>query len=216
MHFRESDFRDSVKKQLLKPGAVPSMFSEPTSCAGQTEARKKKKDLRFRKSKREPSLTCTKERSATGSEHCGDINVGANEHGSFELVPQLTDSAHNHDKMTNATRSVEYTFTSNASNQAAEVVSAAAFFSTKSYPTFGVGGHEFEGDTNVCLDNEPECCKFADDPKTDKSDNETLANSVFCFLLCGLHARFKIPVGYFFTKGCTGEQLAEVFRHVIH
>ncbi|KAH9384431.1 hypothetical protein HPB48_026438 [Haemaphysalis longicornis] len=49
----------------------------------------------------------------------------------------------------------------------------------------------------------------------DSSQDECLANSVLCFLLCGLHGRYKIPVGYFFTKGCTGEQLAEVTRHVI-
>ncbi|KAH7965988.1 hypothetical protein HPB49_012499 [Dermacentor silvarum] len=49
----------------------------------------------------------------------------------------------------------------------------------------------------------------------ESSQNERLANSVLCFLQCGLHGRYKIPVGYFFTKGCTGEQLAEVTRHVI-
>ncbi|KAL1466361.1 hypothetical protein MTO96_042785 [Rhipicephalus appendiculatus] len=47
------------------------------------------------------------------------------------------------------------------------------------------------------------------------SDGENLANSLLCFLLCGLHSRYKIPAGYFFTKGCTGEQLAEVIRHVV-
>ncbi|KAK8763588.1 hypothetical protein V5799_015386 [Amblyomma americanum] len=47
------------------------------------------------------------------------------------------------------------------------------------------------------------------------SEDEVLANSLLCFLQCGLHARFKIPVGYFFTKGCTGEQLAVVIRHVL-
>ncbi|KAH7942263.1 hypothetical protein HPB49_022451 [Dermacentor silvarum] len=50
---------------------------------------------------------------------------------------------------------------------------------------------------------------------TPNSETETLANSVFCFLLCGLHAKYKIPVGYFFTKGCTGEQLKEVIDHVV-
>lgn len=77
LHFRESDFRDNIKKRLLKPGAVPSVFNEPTSCAGQTEGRKKG-DLRFRKRKRQPSLTCAVERPATGLGHSGDINVGAN------------------------------------------------------------------------------------------------------------------------------------------
>lgn len=48
-----------------------------------------------------------------------------------------------------------------------------------------------------------------------RSEDEILANSLLCFLLCGLHARFKIPVGYFFTKGCTGEQLAVVVSHVL-
>ncbi|KAH7975038.1 hypothetical protein HPB49_022917 [Dermacentor silvarum] len=47
------------------------------------------------------------------------------------------------------------------------------------------------------------------------SETETLANSVLCFVLCGLHAKYKIPVGYFFTKGCTGEQLKEVIDHVV-
>ncbi|KAH7965348.1 hypothetical protein HPB49_006266 [Dermacentor silvarum] len=50
---------------------------------------------------------------------------------------------------------------------------------------------------------------------TPNSETETLANSVLCFLLCGLHAKYKIPVGYFFTKGCTGEQLKEVIDHVV-
>ncbi|KAL1423488.1 hypothetical protein MTO96_000019 [Rhipicephalus appendiculatus] len=44
---------------------------------------------------------------------------------------------------------------------------------------------------------------------------EYLANSLLCFLLCGLGARFKKPVGYFFTKGCTGQQLALVISHVL-
>lgn len=47
----------------------------------------------------------------------------------------------------------------------------------------------------------------------ESSRNECLENSVLCFLLCGLHGRYKIPVRYFFTKGCTGEQLAGVTRH---
>lgn len=47
------------------------------------------------------------------------------------------------------------------------------------------------------------------------SDKGELANSLLCFLLCGLHTKFKIPVRYFFTKGCTGELLAENIRHVI-
>lgn len=47
------------------------------------------------------------------------------------------------------------------------------------------------------------------------SESGNLANSLLCFLLCGLHARFKIPVAYFFTKGCTGEQLAACIRHVV-
>lgn len=47
------------------------------------------------------------------------------------------------------------------------------------------------------------------------SDKSELANSLLCFLLCGLHTKFKIPVRYFFTKGCTGELLAENIRHVI-
>ncbi|KAH6926278.1 hypothetical protein HPB50_016221 [Hyalomma asiaticum] len=47
------------------------------------------------------------------------------------------------------------------------------------------------------------------------SDTSELANSLLCFLLCGLHARFRIPVGYFFTRRCTGALLAETTKHVI-
>ncbi|KAH9360173.1 hypothetical protein HPB48_020971 [Haemaphysalis longicornis] len=47
------------------------------------------------------------------------------------------------------------------------------------------------------------------------SESGALANSLLCFLLCGLHERFEIPVAYFFTKGCTGEQLAACIRHVV-
>ncbi|EEC05690.1 conserved hypothetical protein, partial [Ixodes scapularis] len=46
------------------------------------------------------------------------------------------------------------------------------------------------------------------------ADNHNLANSLLCFLLCGLAGSFKIPVGYFFTKGCTGAELAETIVHV--
>lgn len=49
----------------------------------------------------------------------------------------------------------------------------------------------------------------------ESSQSECLENSVLCFLLCGLHGRYKIPVGYYFIKGCTGQHLAEVTRHVI-
>ncbi|KAL1483734.1 hypothetical protein MTO96_033008 [Rhipicephalus appendiculatus] len=44
---------------------------------------------------------------------------------------------------------------------------------------------------------------------------EYLANSLLCFLLCDLGARFKIPAGYFFTKGCTGQQLALAISDVL-
>ncbi|KAH8040854.1 hypothetical protein HPB51_013024 [Rhipicephalus microplus] len=47
------------------------------------------------------------------------------------------------------------------------------------------------------------------------SDKGQLANSLLCFLLCALHASFKIPVEYFFTKGCSGELLAKTVQHVI-
>lgn len=47
------------------------------------------------------------------------------------------------------------------------------------------------------------------------SEKGQLANSLLCFLLCGLHASFKILVGYFFTKGCSGELLAKTVQHVI-
>ncbi|KAH7959787.1 hypothetical protein HPB49_013837 [Dermacentor silvarum] len=46
-------------------------------------------------------------------------------------------------------------------------------------------------------------------------DNQNFANSLLCFLLCGLHARFKIPVGYFFTKCCSGVQLADIIHHIV-
>lgn len=47
------------------------------------------------------------------------------------------------------------------------------------------------------------------------SDSDQLANSLLCFLLCGLSTRFKIPVGYFFTKACTGAELAQTICHVV-
>ncbi|KAH7958960.1 hypothetical protein HPB49_006956 [Dermacentor silvarum] len=50
---------------------------------------------------------------------------------------------------------------------------------------------------------------------TANSETEILANSILCFRLCGLHAKYKIPVGYFVTKGCTGEELKEVIDHVV-
>ncbi|XP_064479067.1 uncharacterized protein LOC135392281 [Ornithodoros turicata] len=43
----------------------------------------------------------------------------------------------------------------------------------------------------------------------------TLANSLLCFLLCGLADRFKIPVAYFFTKACTAPDLAQAIVYVI-
>lgn len=163
LHFRESDFRENVKKRLLKPGAVPSVFSELTSCAGQTEARSRT-DRRIRKRKREASLTCAEERPATGSVHDGDIeSVGSNDqHGSFDLVRELTDGTHDHGEVTNAARSVDYAFTS-ASNQGADVVSAAPVLSTGGYPTLGVEG---QGSTATeWFDNEPGCQKSTNDPK---------------------------------------------------
>ncbi|KAG0445281.1 hypothetical protein HPB47_017388 [Ixodes persulcatus] len=47
------------------------------------------------------------------------------------------------------------------------------------------------------------------------SYENSLANALLCFLLCGLSVGFKIPIGYFFTKGCTGDQLAAVILHII-
>ncbi|KAG0413076.1 hypothetical protein HPB47_009788 [Ixodes persulcatus] len=64
----------------------------------------------------------------------------------------------------------------------------------------------FVGDVNMSLDL---------DHLTQAENNSILANSLLCFLLCGLAARFKIPVGYFFTKACTGAELAETIVHVI-
>lgn len=46
------------------------------------------------------------------------------------------------------------------------------------------------------------------------ADIHNLANSLLCFLLCGLAGGFKIAVGYLFTKGCTGAELAETIVHV--
>lgn len=45
--------------------------------------------------------------------------------------------------------------------------------------------------------------------------DNSLANALLCFLLCGLSVGFKIPVGDFFTKGCSGDQLATVILHII-
>ncbi|KAH6948106.1 hypothetical protein HPB50_022975 [Hyalomma asiaticum] len=47
------------------------------------------------------------------------------------------------------------------------------------------------------------------------SEKSQLANSLLCFLLCGQRGRFKIPVGYFFTKGCSGELLAKAIKLII-
>lgn len=47
------------------------------------------------------------------------------------------------------------------------------------------------------------------------SESGALASSLLCLLLCGLHARFKIPVAHFFTKGCAGGQLAARISHVV-
>lgn len=46
----------------------------------------------------------------------------------------------------------------------------------------------------------------------DRSDQ--LANPLLCFLLCGWASCFKIPVGYFFTKACTGPDIAAGSTHV--
>lgn len=39
--------------------------------------------------------------------------------------------------------------------------------------------------------------------------------TLLCFLLCGLSKKLKIPAGYFFTDGCTGQQLAVAIVHII-
>ncbi|KAH7977477.1 hypothetical protein HPB49_001858 [Dermacentor silvarum] len=63
----------------------------------------------------------------------------------------------------------------------------------------------FVGDVNMSIDLE----------HLIPSDSDQLTNSLLCFLLCGLSTRFKIPVGYFFTKACTGAELAQTIRHVV-
>ncbi|KAH7933831.1 hypothetical protein HPB49_017880 [Dermacentor silvarum] len=47
------------------------------------------------------------------------------------------------------------------------------------------------------------------------AEDEHLANSLLFFFICGRHARYKVPVGDFSTKGCTRDQLAEFIRHVV-
>ncbi|KAH7973905.1 hypothetical protein HPB49_006801 [Dermacentor silvarum] len=42
-----------------------------------------------------------------------------------------------------------------------------------------------------------------------------LANSLLCFVLTGLSVRIRIPVGYFFTKNCTGQQLFTLMNYVL-
>ncbi|KAH8034656.1 hypothetical protein HPB51_000136 [Rhipicephalus microplus] len=46
------------------------------------------------------------------------------------------------------------------------------------------------------------------------SERSELANSLLCFLICGLHGRFLIPVG-FVARSCTGKLLAQTTKHVI-
>ncbi|KAL1418780.1 hypothetical protein MTO96_025665 [Rhipicephalus appendiculatus] len=55
LHFLPSDFKDGCKRRLLKPGAVPSVFDDPTGETADTERVAVKSDRRIRKRKREPS-----------------------------------------------------------------------------------------------------------------------------------------------------------------
>ncbi|XP_077492721.1 uncharacterized protein LOC144103890 [Amblyomma americanum] len=42
-----------------------------------------------------------------------------------------------------------------------------------------------------------------------------LANSLLCFVLTGLSVHVRIPVGYFLTRNCTGQELFPLIKHVI-
>ncbi|KAH7942489.1 hypothetical protein HPB49_024595 [Dermacentor silvarum] len=42
-----------------------------------------------------------------------------------------------------------------------------------------------------------------------------LANSLLCFVLTGLSMRIRIPVGYFFTWNCPGQQLFTLMKYVL-
>ncbi|KAH7949974.1 hypothetical protein HPB49_017844 [Dermacentor silvarum] len=45
--------------------------------------------------------------------------------------------------------------------------------------------------------------------------NIVLANSLLCFVMSGLSTSYRIPVGYFFTKGLTGAQLHELVLFIM-
>ncbi|KAH8009746.1 hypothetical protein HPB51_019057 [Rhipicephalus microplus] len=48
-----------------------------------------------------------------------------------------------------------------------------------------------------------------------KPEEPVLANSLLCFILSGLSTRYKIPVAYFFTRNCTGENLHQIMMNVL-
>ncbi|KAH7953254.1 hypothetical protein HPB49_006464 [Dermacentor silvarum] len=48
-----------------------------------------------------------------------------------------------------------------------------------------------------------------------KPEEPVLANSLLCFVLSGLSTRYKIPVAYFFTRNCTGENLHQIMMNVL-
>ncbi|KAH8019690.1 hypothetical protein HPB51_021012 [Rhipicephalus microplus] len=56
---------------------------------------------------------------------------------------------------------------------------------------------------------------FGKDCGTPTKGEPVLANSLLCFILSGLSVRIRIPVGYFFTKNCTGQQLFMLMKYVL-
>lgn len=51
--------------------------------------------------------------------------------------------------------------------------------------------------------------------ETTVSEDPVLANSLLCFILTGLTVNIRIPVAYFFTKGCTGQELFLLMKYVL-
>ncbi|KAH8031979.1 hypothetical protein HPB51_022501 [Rhipicephalus microplus] len=57
LHFLPPDFKDGYTRRLLKPGAVPSVFDDPTGETVDIERVAVMRDRRIRKRKREPSTS---------------------------------------------------------------------------------------------------------------------------------------------------------------
>ncbi|XP_064480056.1 uncharacterized protein LOC135393663 [Ornithodoros turicata] len=52
-------------------------------------------------------------------------------------------------------------------------------------------------------------------PLNSDTKEPVLANSLLCFLLCGLSVSFRIPVAYFVTKGLKGDELSQLVLFVL-